>query len=82
MVELTKSKILTSSAFQIKAGKVTITEKRYNLSNKMQGKEIRNTDELTNSVKKKLTGMIKRKEQLLCRLLIGWIRYTQPIPLY
>ena len=52
MVKLTKPKILTSSAFQTKAGKVKFTEKRYNLSNKVQGKEIRNTDELTKSVKK------------------------------
>jgi esterase/lipase len=65
MVKLTKPKILTSSAFQTKAGKVKFTEKRYNLSNKVQGKEIRNTDELTNSVKKKITGMVKEKGAII-----------------
>ena len=65
MVKLTKPKILTSSAFQTKAGKVKFTEKRYNLSNKVQGKEIRNTDELTNSVKKKISGMVKEKGAII-----------------
>jgi hypothetical protein len=44
---------------------VKLTEKRYNLSKKLQGKEIGNDDDLTNSVKMKITGMTKEKGAII-----------------
>jgi hypothetical protein len=81
MVNVTKPNILTSVNLQTKAGKVKCAEERYNLSKKVQSKDIKK-DESTKSVEKLIHGMVMEKGAIVVSVSYWMERCTQPIQLH